>query len=150
MIEALSKKRGLEDDNNLSSSSKVEEQLSSTSTKRLHTTLPCTSEEIETLRTLLQAKDAEIATLRRELEQWRQCFSENNTVAALPPDPERVKREWKELQENDEKLKNQLTEIKLRESALIIRLSQREQDVLDLTVPFFPFLSFHIISSNSV
>jgi chromosome segregation ATPase len=96
--------------------------------KRLYNSPSSLQEELATLRTLLQVKDAEITNLRREVEQWRQCFSECGAT-----EPEHLKREWKDLQQNDEKLKSQIADLKLRESALVIRLSQKEKEISDLT-----------------
>ena len=62
---------------------------------------------------------------------WKQIFTDNNH---LNPDPESIKKEWKSIQENEEKLKSQIMDLKIRESALVIRLSQKEQEIHTLVV----------------
>jgi chromosome segregation ATPase len=130
-LEIQPKKRNIEERN------ENEEERSS---KRQHCSIVELEDDPKTLKSILQTKESEMANLKRELEQYRQCFNECGFALI---DPERVKREWKELQENNAKLKNQISDLKLRESALVIRLSQREQEVIELTVSFF----FHFLFS---
>jgi predicted RNase H-like nuclease (RuvC/YqgF family) len=93
------------------------------------------------LKSILQAKESEIANLKRELEQYRQSLPGNGSV---PIETERLKHELKEHQENNEKLKTQISDLKLRESALVIRLSQKEQEIIELTASFTLFQTISV------
>ncbi|KAL3685712.1 hypothetical protein R1sor_003734 [Riccia sorocarpa] len=92
------------------------------------------------LRASLEERDGTIAGLQKELsaanadlERWRNTFRIESVVpSGTTPEPDIVLAALKKVQTSEEVLKEQLLTSKRRESAMLVKLAGREQEIVDL------------------
>eukprot|EP00249_Psilotum_nudum_P012941 c24060_g1_i3 orf=234-1124(+) len=92
------------------------------------------------LRASLEERDNKISSLQTqieisnlELEKWRKAFrNESILPSGTIPDPDLVLQVLQKLQSSESQLKEQLFNAKRREAAILVKLSNKEQEIVEL------------------
>ncbi|KAH7365069.1 hypothetical protein KP509_18G007500 [Ceratopteris richardii] len=92
------------------------------------------------LRASLEERDEKIATLQaqveaanRELDQWRKAFQNDSILpSGTTPEPEVVLQVLRKSQASEGQLKDQIVNAKRREGAMLVKLSTKEQQIVQL------------------
>ncbi|KAJ7548541.1 hypothetical protein O6H91_07G016000 [Diphasiastrum complanatum] len=122
-----------EDDEELFPSKKMYESSVTGASDHATTTILSLRASLEERDKTIAVLQASVETADAELERWYKAFRSSSILSPnKTPDPDVVLEAVQSLQSSEKRLKDQLSSAKRRESAMLIKLSSKEQEIVNL------------------